>query len=193
MPSSTLSLERSITPTTLPVLVGHADAAARGGATAMDVFLLPPVDGSAWRPIGTIVAATYVASLGALLGAYAHGFTTSPKELALAATTGLAARLAPKTMRWQHHVLNPAASVDVDALTETVEATLDIIGESGPAALSLVGLRPEAVQGEHLATLLRASSTWRDQIPGWADALAVDIEALRKAGVEPKDALFGMI
>jgi hypothetical protein len=169
------------------------DSAPYDAAAAMD-HPQPRLGPGTSLAICVGVAVTYAAGAATLFGAYTHGFANLPlKEPLIAPTAGPAAKLAALVTLWQRHVLNPAASVDVDALTETVEAAMDVIFEFGPGALSLVGLKPEAVQGEHLATLLRASSSWRNQIPGWDAALAVDIEALRRAGTEPKDALFGMI
>lgn len=94
---------------------------------------------------------------------------------------------------WGHYVLNPDAPADVDVLTETVDMALDFVAKYGAAKIELSNLDPAKVNGEHLATLLRALSTWSNEIPGWQDALQVDIEALELAGVDPKDALFGMI
>ena len=94
---------------------------------------------------------------------------------------------------WQYNVFNPAAPVDVDSLTETADSALDFVAAFGPTSIRLTGLNPAQVQGEHLATLLRVLSTWRNEIPGWHDALLVDSAALERAGIDPKDALFGMI
>jgi hypothetical protein len=95
--------------------------------------------------------------------------------------------------QWRRYVFDPAATTSVDALTETVEAALDFLVQYGPKAMSLTGLQPNAVQGEHLAALLRASSTWHADIPGWHEAVQVASEAVRIAGIDPADALFGMI
>jgi len=95
--------------------------------------------------------------------------------------------------QWWEHVFNPRAPTDVDSITKTVEGVLDFIAAFGPESLSLRGLQPESVQGEHLAALLRASSTWCDQIAGWHEGLNVAQAAIAMAGEDPRDALFGMI
>ncbi len=102
-------------------------------------------------------------------------------------------KVSEATKQWQRHVFDPQASTHVDALTETVEATLDFIIEFGPEAFALTAVRDEFVQAEHLAALLRASSTWRDQIPGWNDALLAAVLAVNSSGQDPEDVLFGMV
>lgn len=91
------------------------------------------------------------------------------------------------------HVFNPHASTDVDSLTETVEAVLDAVAEFGPSVLRLKDLHAENVQGEHLAALLRVTSTWQEDVPDWTDALDVAAKAVVLAGSDPEDILFGMI
>lgn len=95
--------------------------------------------------------------------------------------------------KWKEFVMTPAAPTDVDALTETVDGVLTVIEDIGPEFLSLSGLRPDKVNGEHLAALLRASSTWHTSVPGWEDALEVAKESLKRSGQDPEDALYGMI
>lgn len=95
--------------------------------------------------------------------------------------------------QWKRHVFNSNAAADVDALTETVEAGLDYIAEFGSKSLALTGLRAHDVQCEHLAALLRATSTWRNEIPGWYQALTTAKLAVELARLDPEDVLFGMI
>jgi hypothetical protein len=101
--------------------------------------------------------------------------------------------MAEATRQWRRHVFNPYASSSVDALTATVEAAFDFVSEFGPESLSLREIQGKLVQPEHLAALLRATSTWRDQIPGWADALNAAAVAVKSAGMDSEDVLFGMI
>ena len=95
--------------------------------------------------------------------------------------------------QWRRLVLDRHAATHIDALTETVEAGLDFIAEFGPGSLSLAGLDQASVQCEHLAALLRATSTWRASIPGWDEALTVARAAVDSAGLDPEDVLFGMV
>lgn len=123
---------------------------------------------------------------------FGHGSFSGVNQLVLK-TRMEALRLLDANTLWQQHVFNPTASADIDSLTETVEGILNFIAEFGPSCISLNGFQPLAVQGEHLATLLRASSTWRDEIEGWDNALDVAKEALIRENINPADALFGMI
>lgn len=118
-----------------------------------------------------------------------HGSSGKVEELARMTSY----RLAAGAKKWQRHVLDPHALADVDALTETVEATLDFISEFGPTVLSLENIRSNSVQCEHLAAVLRASSSWSDEVPGWRAALEVSKQAVVAAGLDPNDVLYGMI
>ena len=102
-------------------------------------------------------------------------------------------KLAEATKQWRRHIFNPRSSADVNMLTETVEATLDFVLEFGPESLSLKSIQNSLVQAEHLAALLRASSTWRNKIPGWSEALVAAVAAVKSAGQDPEDVLFGMV
>lgn len=90
-------------------------------------------------------------------------------------------------------ILKENNETDVDALTITSETVLDAIGEFGPFVIKLDNLQAHSVQGEHLATVLRTSYYWRTQILGWEDALEVAKIALTNEGIDPADALYGMV
>lgn len=95
--------------------------------------------------------------------------------------------------KFRRHVFNPHASTDVDSLTETVEAVLDAVAEFGPSVIKLQHLCAEHIQGEHLAALLRVTSTWQNEVPDWTEALGVAANAVSLAGSDPEEILFGMI
>lgn len=97
------------------------------------------------------------------------------------------------TARWKKYVFDPHASADIDRLTETVEAVLDALAEFGPSVLTLNYLQTQNIHGEHLAALLRVSSTWQNEIAGWNEALNIASDAVSLSGADPKDILFGMI
>ena len=99
----------------------------------------------------------------------------------------------PAANSWTKHVLNPSASTDIDSLSETINAMFDCLNQCDPSVLYFGGFAARDVNGEHLAAALRASSSWRDEISGWDNALEVAAEALRLAGIAPEDALFGMV
>lgn len=94
---------------------------------------------------------------------------------------------------WQKHVLNINAKTDIDQLSETVEFALMAISNEGTESIFLGGLSPEKVEPEHLATLLRTTYCWKNDIEGWDDALSVAIAALSLSDIDPKDALYGLI
>lgn len=81
---------------------------------------------------------------------------------------------------------------DVDNLTVTAETALEAIAEYGPEVIPTSDLSGLQIQGEHLATLLRATYSWRNEIAGWSEALEVARRSLADQGVDPDDALYGM-
>jgi len=93
---------------------------------------------------------------------------------------------------WRRHICNLSAPASVDALTETVQSTVDFIGKFGPQLLDLSNLNPEKVHCEHLAALLRATSSLKKRVPGWSHALEVAKVAVNNAGQDIDDVLFGM-
>jgi hypothetical protein len=95
--------------------------------------------------------------------------------------------------KWQKFLLDPKAAVDVDAISETIESVFVTIDQYGVGAVELGKYKAEQVSGEHLAAILRATSSARDQIAGWNSALEIAAAALVRAGRDPADALFGMI
>ena len=94
---------------------------------------------------------------------------------------------------WKRYLFDINASTDVDTISETVESVFESLARDGPSAIDLTTISASQVNGEHLAALLRATSSWRDQIPGWDRALIVASKALELANVDPKAALAGML
>lgn len=90
-------------------------------------------------------------------------------------------------------VTNPRLDADVDSLTATVSVVLECVSAYGPGEVDLKGLTADEVQCEHLAATLRATSTWRTQVPGWDEALNIAASASRIHGLEPNDVLFGLL
>lgn len=123
---------------------------------------------------------------------YKTGTINSSEELSLQGFLYIDGRL-KATAQIRDMVCNKDASADIDSLSHTVEAALLAISEFGPQVIDLNNLVPDEVQGEHLATLLRATSTWKREITGWNETLKVAAEALDRSGIDPSDALYGMI
>lgn len=105
----------------------------------------------------------------------------------------LAAKITEAKREWSRYLLDPKSSVDVDQISETVDHLYDAVFEYGPAAIDLRGLFPDAVNGEHLAAILRATSAWSNSVLGWTPALKVAEQALRLNKQNPYDALVGLV
>ncbi|MDG0065848.1 hypothetical protein MMB92_17950 [Burkholderia sp. IO2] len=123
---------------------------------------------------------------------FEQGTSDSLDESIVAEVVEVPARLSA-TQKWQRLVFDPSASVDVDDLSETVGAVYEAIDTFGPSVVSFEHIEAAAVQGEHLAVALRATSPWRDEIAGWHAALQTARMALENSGVPPEDALYGLI
>lgn len=95
--------------------------------------------------------------------------------------------------RWEMYLYDVDASVDVDDISETVDAVLEVVSQFGPSGINFSELRTDDVNGEHLAAMLRTTFTWRHRVTGWHAALGVAERALNKAHVEPTEALFGLL
>ncbi|MBR8414753.1 hypothetical protein [Burkholderia cenocepacia] len=123
---------------------------------------------------------------------FQQGTSDSLDESLLAEVVEVPARLSV-TQKWQRLVFDPSASVDVDDLSETVASVYEAIDTFGPSVISFEHVEAAAVQGEHLAVALRATSPWRDEIAGWRAALQSARVALENSGVPPEDALYGLL
>jgi hypothetical protein len=49
------------------------------------------------------------------------------------------------------------------------------------------------LSGEHLAALLRTTYQWRDDVPGWNEMIEIAKVILIEQGVDPEDALYGLV
>lgn len=126
-------------------------------------------------------------SCGFIMGSYNSGVERSVKVTLSASRAGLAYSTVKSLISSENK------SVEVDDLTVTAESVLEAISEFGPKILNLSLLDSNQVQGEHLATVLRTSFDWRDNVPGWNEALQVARQALLREGVDPEDALYGLV
>ena len=95
--------------------------------------------------------------------------------------------------KWRRNVTDPKSSVDVDAISVTMDSVFEWMALWGPESINLGSMVETDVQGEHLAAVLRATSSWSDVVPGWGEALAHARKALAYEGVDPEDALYGLI
>lgn len=93
---------------------------------------------------------------------------------------------------WKSKVLDPNASSDVDALSETIDSVYELVSRWGPEAIEFQSLNG-SLNGEHLAAVLRITADFRGQISGWDTMLGRAVESLRLAGLDYNDALTGLI
>jgi hypothetical protein len=94
---------------------------------------------------------------------------------------------------WKKYVSDAKADTDVDTLSETIESVFEILSTLGPKAIVLSNFTPNNVNGEHLAAVLRVTAPHRADIPGWSIALRTAMQALEIAGLDPQDALAGLL
>lgn len=88
---------------------------------------------------------------------------------------------------WRRHVLNIAAPVDFEHISETFDGVFQLIEMGGPEYLNMGGLDAAIVNAEHLVTALRASFRWKSQVSGWNEAVVVARRALTLANAEDID------
>lgn len=101
-------------------------------------------------------------------------------------------RLVLLQSQWKERVCNVRTPTNDEALFETFEIVSSLVSESRPSDLDVRGLQADAVNGEHLVALLRASYLERASVPGWDDALTVAREALVLAHLPFEDHLEGL-
>lgn len=94
---------------------------------------------------------------------------------------------------WKRYIFDLSAPNDVDALSETIEAIYDAIDRYGPGSVNLATLPTTAINGEHLAAILRSTYSFRNQIIGWDHAREIAIKALQSASIDIDDALAGLL
>lgn len=81
----------------------------------------------------------------------------------------------------------------VDNLTKTAESALAWLLLNGVNKLDLSGFISEEINCEHLALILRMTSTYKDSICGWHEALEVAHNAATLSSIDPNDVLFGLL
>jgi hypothetical protein len=88
---------------------------------------------------------------------------------------------------------NKAADNSIEGLTLTAEKALDWFSHNDIQTLNLAGLNPSEVNCEHLALILRMTANVKDDVSGWASALAVAQHSATLNEVDSNDLLFGLI
>lgn len=83
------------------------------------------------------------------------------------------------------------AEASVDDLATTADRAIDFIESHGAHLLDLTGLS-ESAHPEHLALLLRASSSWKNEVAGWGQALELVRTKAPMYGLAASEVLFGL-
>lgn len=94
---------------------------------------------------------------------------------------------------WKDRVLNCKLTVDSAELTRTAKSVMAALTKFGDEAIDLSALPADRVNGMHLAVLLRATWTRKESTKGWKTALGIARAALANQGVDPSEALIGMV
>jgi hypothetical protein len=122
-----------------------------------------------------------------------YGAVTAEADGIIRAAEAQTAAIAHFSNQWKEYVFDTAASGDVDAISKTIERVFETVVQFGPQSIDLRNLSADQVNGEHLAASLRATFVWRENVPGWQDARAVAAAALQRVGINPADALLGLM
>ena len=93
---------------------------------------------------------------------------------------------------WKALLLDRDAPVTAKALMATVKPLFQALSVYGAGAVDLSGLSPDSVNGMHLAVILRATFSRKNQTVGWETALSVAREALNRDCINPDRALAGL-
>lgn len=100
---------------------------------------------------------------------------------------------AQNDVKWKSLLLNPSAEINANALSLTVKNLFEAILEYGQMTIDLRGLPIEKVNGVHLAVILRATFSKKNNTPGWDEALLIVKDALKRDGLDEANVLFGLI
>ena len=93
---------------------------------------------------------------------------------------------------WLQRVLNPGLDASAEELTKTTRAVFEVLARHGVSAINLRGFG-HSVNGMHLAMVLRATADDLEGDPSWQRALEYAQTALREVGIEPTEALYGLM
>lgn len=93
---------------------------------------------------------------------------------------------------WRTRLLTRSGPDDVDAISETVESVIDALTWFGPRSVSLDVFDVCYANASHLVAVLRTTFNWRNEVPGWREALHAAPGVLAEQGLNPDDELFGL-
>jgi len=90
---------------------------------------------------------------------------------------------------WRAGLFGLTGAHNADGLTPTVMGAYRSLMSFGPRGIDLRGLNVYSVNSMHLAAILRCTHSWRGEVPGWREALAVACQALERSGLSVEDAV----
>jgi hypothetical protein len=93
---------------------------------------------------------------------------------------------------WHVNLFDRYASNDALALSKTTKPLIRALLKGGPESIDLRNLDINKVNGMHLAVILRATSSKRDSVPGWREALTLARAALLRDNINANNALIGL-
>jgi hypothetical protein len=93
---------------------------------------------------------------------------------------------------WLRRVLDTQLEHTSSELTRTTRAVFEVLARYGPEAINVDCLSAH-VNGVHLAMVLRATADELEGTPAWTKALQYARAALESAGIDPHEALYGLI
>lgn len=96
------------------------------------------------------------------------------------------------TRKLVENASDPALSFDVDAISETVDNCYELLSRWGSGALDMSRLL-SAGNPIHLAAVLRVTADAEQASSSWQELLGYTVELSRRVGVEPADALYGLM
>lgn len=94
---------------------------------------------------------------------------------------------------WYHNLLRPADAPFIRGeIFTTVRSVRRTIRTHTALALDLTALDVEQCHPKHLIAVLRTSYPWKDEVPGWSDALAKAPAVLERFGINARRELAGL-
>lgn len=93
---------------------------------------------------------------------------------------------------WKQNILDLNKTTDVDSISETIDSVFDTFEKEGYLGIDLCFVKSDGVNTEHLAGVLRATSSVNGNIQGWKHALSICYVSAQKNGYDPDDVLFGL-
>lgn len=93
---------------------------------------------------------------------------------------------------WKQYVVNLECKATVNDMQTVVCSLFQTVSDGNVDKIDFAFLSPEITNGELLTAALRATFSWRSQIPSWKYGVEVAHEALTNQGHDPDQVLVGL-